>query len=150
MTTTYALTNLIAENWKRLAAFYHQVFGCVPVLPERDLTGEWLDKATGIDQAHIRGIHLRLPGYGEAGPTLEIFQYDSMPERPAVKPDTPGFAHIAFAVEDVAGTAQSIYALGGSAVGELTVHEVPGVGRLTFQYVADPEGNFIEIQNWQK
>ena len=150
MATTYAHTNLIARDWKRLAAFYQQVFGCVPVLPERDLTGEWLDKATGIDQAHLRGIHLRLPGYGEAGPTLEIFQYDSMPERPAVKPNTPGFAHIAFAVEDVATTAQSIYALGGSAVGELTVHEVPGVGWLTFQYVADPEGNIIEIQNWKK
>jgi predicted enzyme related to lactoylglutathione lyase len=150
MTTTYAHTNLIARDWKRLAAFYQQVFGCVPVLPERDLTGEWLDKATGINQAHLHGIHLRLPGYGEAGPTLEIFQYDSMPERPAVKPNTPGFAHIAFAVEDVATTSQSIYALGGSAVGELTAHEVPGVGWLTFQYVADPEGNILEIQNWKK
>jgi predicted enzyme related to lactoylglutathione lyase len=67
-----------------------------------------------------------------------------------VKPNTPGFTHIAFAVEDVAATTRSIYALGGSAAGELTVHKVPGVGRLTFQYVVDPEGNIIEIQNWQK
>jgi len=30
------------------------------------------------------------------------------------------------------------------------VREVPGVGLLTFQYVADPEGNIIEVQNWKK
>ena len=42
----------------------------------RDLSGEWLDRATGLKNAHIKGIHLRLPGYGEGGPTLEIFQYD--------------------------------------------------------------------------
>lgn len=150
MRIQYAHTNLIAKDWKKLARFYQQVFCCVPVLPERDLSGEWLDKATGIDQAHIRGVHLRLPGYGETGPTLEIFQYNSRSERPEVKTNTPGFTHIAFAVEDVAATAQSIYALGGSVIGELTVHEVPGVGLLTFQYVADPEGNIIEIQNWQK
>jgi len=33
-------------------------------------------------------------------------------------------------------------------VGELTVREVPGVGVLTVRYVADPEGNIIEIQSW--
>jgi hypothetical protein len=27
---------------------------------------------------------------------------------------------------------------------------VPGVGLLTFQYLADPEGNIVEIQNWKK
>ncbi len=104
------------------------MFGCEPVPPERDLSGEWLDKATGIDDSHIKGIHLRLPGYGDDGPTLEIFQYDSMPEHPAVNPNTPGFAHIAFLVDDVASTAQAVFRHGGAAVGEPTVREVPGVG----------------------
>lgn len=27
--------------------------------------------------------------------------------------------------------------------------DVPGVGVLTFQYVADPEGNMIEVQHWK-
>ena len=57
----YAHTNLIAKDYKKLARFYEKVFGCVPVLPERDLSGEWLDRATGIKGVHIRGIHLRLP-----------------------------------------------------------------------------------------
>ena len=150
MPTKYAHTNLIAKDWKRLLTFYQEVLGCVPVPPERNLSVEWLDKATGISGAHITGVHLRLPGYGENGPTLELFQYDAMPEHPTVSPNTPGFSHIAFAVDDVAATAQAIFDLGGSSVGELTVREVPGVGLLTFQYVTDPEGNIIEIQNWKK
>ena len=97
-----------------------------------------------------QGCTSALPGYGDDGPTLEIFQYGSMPEHPSVKPNTPGFAHIAFAVDDVAATARAVFDHGGSAVGELTVREVPGVGLLTFQYVADPEGNIVEIQNWKK
>jgi predicted enzyme related to lactoylglutathione lyase len=149
MPTKYTHTNLIAKDWKRLSAFYQEVFGCEPVPPERDLSGEWLDKATGIRGAHIIGMHLRLPGYGDDGPTLEIFQYDSMPEHPAVKPNTPGFAHLAFAVDDVSAAAQAVIGHGGCAVGEPTVREVPGVGWLTFQYVADPEGNIIEVQNWR-
>jgi predicted enzyme related to lactoylglutathione lyase len=148
MPTKYAHTNLIAKDWKRLSVFYQDVFDCTPVPPERDLTGEWLDRATGLAQAHIRGIHLRLPGYGDAGPTLEIFEYASMPSRPEVRPNTPGFSHIAFAVDEVETTVQEVLAHGGSAVGAVTVREYPGVGVLTFQYVTDPEGNMIEVQSW--
>ena len=90
-------TNLIAQDWKKLATFYEQVFGCMPVLPERDLAGQWLDDATRVPNARIRGVHLRLPGYGDAGPTLEIFQYDREEERPGTAVNRPGFAHIAFA-----------------------------------------------------
>ena len=149
MPTKFAHTNLIAKNWRHLSAFYQEVFGCVAVPPERDLSGEWLDKATGLRGSHISGIHLRLPGCAEDRPTLEIFQYDSMPQHPSVKPNTPGFTHIAFAVDDVPATAQAVFNQGGCAVGELTVRDVPGVGLLTFQYVADPEGNIIEVQNWK-
>ena len=150
MPTKYAHTNLIAKDWKRLSSFYQEVFGCVPVPPERNLSGEWLDQATGLSGSHINGIHLRLPGYGEDGPTLELFQYGSMPEHPSVDPNTPGFSHIAFAVDDVAVAARDVLANGGAAVGALTVRDVLGAGLLTFQYVADPEGNIIEIQNWEK
>ncbi len=141
---------MIAKDWKRLSTFYQEVFGCVPIPTERNLSGEWLDKATGLTGSHISGIHLRLPGYGDNGPTLELFQYGSMPEHPSVNPNTPGFSHIAFAVDDVPATAQAVFNNGGSAVGELTVRDVPGLGLLTFQYVADPEGNMIEVQNWKK
>jgi predicted enzyme related to lactoylglutathione lyase len=150
MPTRYAHTNLIAKDWRRLSAFYQEIFDCVPIPPERDLSGEWIDRATGLDKTHIIGEHLRLPGYRDDGPTLEIFSYDRMPAHADIAPNTPGFSHIAFAVDDVEATAKAIFERGGSPVGELIEREFPGIGSLTFQYVTDPEGNIIEIQNWKR
>jgi predicted enzyme related to lactoylglutathione lyase len=146
MAIKYKHTNLVAKDWKRLSKFYQDVFDCVPIPPERDYSGEWLDQITGIKNARIWGMHLRLPGYGNDGPTMEIFQYGSMPVHPKIYPNTPGFSHIAFAVDDVAATAKAVFEHGGSAVGELTVRKLSGLGTLTVQYVADPEGNIIELQ----
>ncbi len=143
----FAHVNLIAKDWRRLAAFYESIFNCQKVPPERDLSGKWLEKATGVDGAKIAGIHLRLPGLGENGPTLEIFQYDASPWGSETNPDTPGFSHIAFAVENVEETAARVFQAGGRPVGELTIRAIDDVGQLTLWYVADPEGNIIELQN---
>ena len=72
----YVHTNIISKDWRKLADFYTTVFECVIVPPERNQSGDWLSKGTGVPNAHLRGAHLRLPGYGENGPTLEIYQYD--------------------------------------------------------------------------
>lgn len=150
MNVRYAHTNLVAKDWRRLAAFYQSVFDCVPVPPERDLAGDWLDRATGIAGAHIQGAHLRLPGYGEAGPTLEIFQYQPVSQRPQPRPNALGLAHLAFEVQDIAATARSVVERGGSLVGELAVRPIPGVGTVSFQYLTDPEGNILELQSWRR
>ena len=89
--TRFAHVNLVARDWRRLVRFYEQVFGCVPVPPERDLAGQWLEDGTGIPGARIRGIHLRLPGHGDAGPTLEVLQYDHLLDRPEPAANRPGF-----------------------------------------------------------
>ena len=141
--------NLIAQDWRRLAAFYEQVFGCTPLPPERDLAGQWLEDSTGVLGAHIRGIHLRLPGTeAGSGPTLEILQYNHERERPATAPNRPGWGHIAFSVEDVAGARDAVIAAGGGTAGELVSVEIAGAGSITFAYVTDPEGNVIELQRW--
>ncbi len=145
MPTRFAHVNVIAQDWRKLAVFYQTVFGCKPVPPERDQSGDWLDRATGIPGAHIRGMHLRLPG---GGPTLEVYEYEDMPQRPEIKPNTPGFSHIAFVVDDVESVANEVVSNGGSRVGEVELVNIAGVGELLFQYVADPEGNIIEIQQW--
>jgi predicted enzyme related to lactoylglutathione lyase len=143
-------TNLVAKDWHRLARFYEQVFGCTPVPPERNLSGQWLDEATGIPRAHIQGVHLRLPGYGDGGPTLEVFQYDSEEEEPSPAANRPGFGHIAFAVDDVEATRQAVLATGGGELGKVVSVEVTGAGTITFAYLTDPEGNIIEVQRWKK
>lgn len=150
MNARYVHTNIVAEDWQQLAQFYIAVFGCVPVPPERDIQGAWLNAATGLPAAHIRGVHLRLPGYGPDGPTLEIFQY--RPEHPPSPKsiNRPGLAHLAFAVDDVATAQEAVLAAEGEAVGEMVTLEIPGAGSVTFVYVTDPEGNIIELQRWSK
>ena len=144
----YVHTNIIARDWRKLARFYIEVFGCTPKPPERDLAGGWLDRLTSLQGARIRGIHLHLPGYGDDGPTLEMFEYAREADAEAPRINGPGFAHIAFAVEDVARTLEAVEARGGGRVGDLVDATVEGVGPLTLVYARDPEGNIIEIQKW--
>ena len=148
MSVRYVHTNIIARDWRALASFYVRLFDCKPVPPERDLAGDWLDAATGIAGSHITGIHLRLPGHGDTGPTLEIFSYDAMTDHPDIAANTPGFSHIAFFVDDVDAVSEAVLAAGGAAVGETAKRDVPGVGRLSFRYLRDPEGNILEVQRW--
>ncbi|MBW1981849.1 MAG: VOC family protein [Deltaproteobacteria bacterium] len=149
MQARYKHTNIIARDWQRLAEFYQQVFGCQPVPPERHLAGETIDRGTGVPGAKISGIHLRLPGWGDDGPTLEIFQYaENAPKLPPAA-NREGFSHIAFEVADVERAAAKVVSGGGSMVGHIASLEVRGAGRLTFVYAADPEGNIIELQAWQ-
>jgi catechol 2,3-dioxygenase-like lactoylglutathione lyase family enzyme len=141
-------TNLISRDWKKLVRFYCNVLGCVPKGPDRNFSGDWLDRLTALRSAHLRGIHLLLPGYGEAGPTLEIFSYDSMKERSMPTVNESGFAHIAFAVDDVDEALEAVKAAGGGTVGEIVLTEVDGVGSLRVVYARDPEGNIVELQKW--
>ena len=142
----FAHVNLIARDWRRLAEFYRQVLGCEPVPPERDLAGPWLDQATGVPNAHIRGMHLRLPGANDS--TLEVFQYDGELEHPAPAINRPGLGHIAFAVQNVLAAREAVLDAGGHDLGKLVTVEIPDAGTITFVYVTDPEGNIIELQCW--
>ena len=146
----YVHTNLIAENWRMLADFYQRLFGCVPVPPERDFSGEKLEAGTGIRGAHLRGAHLRLPGYGDSGPTLEIFEYDPRELRAKSVVNRPGFGHIAFSVDDVTSARSQVIAAGGRAIGEVVALQVVTGAQVTWRYVTDPEGNIIELQSWSK
>ncbi len=145
----YVHTNIITDDWKKLAEFYIQVFECRALYPERDLSGTWLDAATCITNAHFTGIHLALPGYEENLPTLEIFQYGNNEPNMPVLPNRKGFGHIAFKVGDVQAILDKLLLHGGGQVGSLVQTEVKGVGTLTFVYATDPDGNIIELQHWK-
>jgi predicted enzyme related to lactoylglutathione lyase len=144
----YVHTNLIARDWKRLVQFYREVFGCEPKGPERDLSAAWLDGVNSVPNARLSGVHLRLPGYDDDGPTLEIFSYDQLIKRELPKANECGFGHIAFAVDNVDQALQAVIAAGGGAVGEIATAEVDGVGLIRLVYARDPEGNIVELQKW--
>lgn len=148
MKASYKHTNIISSDWPTLARFYQEVFGCIPVQPARDLSGNWLDRGTGIKGARISGMHLRLPGYGDNGPTLELLQYSKSLAKSPAAANREGLGHLAFEVENVQDAMVEILQNGGKKIGEVTSAEIEGAGQITFVYVADPEGNMIELQEW--
>ncbi len=144
----YVHTSIVARDWISLSRFYVRALGCKPKPPKRNLKGDWLDKATSLKGAHIEGIHLRLPGHEADGPTLEIFQYARERKGGLAAVNKPGYAHIAFAVRNVAKALERVERYGGGKVGEIVSAEIEGVGPINFVYCRDPEGNVIELQKW--
>jgi predicted enzyme related to lactoylglutathione lyase len=146
--TRYGHTNLIARDWRRLATWYERLFGCTPVPPERDYAGPDLARGTGVAGAALKGAHLRLPGHGDDGPTLEIYTFATSHGESARVIDDPGWGHIAFAVADVESARQRVLDEGGTAIGEVVTLTTADGRRVTWCYVADPEGNAVELQSW--
>lgn len=144
-------TNVIARDWRRLASFYETVFDCIPVPPERDYSGELAERGTGVPDAAFRGVHLRLPGHGPDGPTLEIYTYATNLD-PAATPaaNRVGWGHIAFMVDDVAAARTAVLEAGGRPLpgADVVTTRTADGRRVTWCYLADPEGNLIELQSW--
>ena len=92
-------------------------------------------------------MHLRLPGVGPEGPTLEIFEYsEPAADAPRVA-NRPGFAHIAFAVDSGADAREQLRSRGGAPVGEIVTVAVSSTVQVTWCYARDPEGNIVELQH---
>ena len=148
MNVRYAHTNIIGKDWRKLAHFYTRIFNCEFVPPERNQSGEWLEKATGVSGAALQGVHLRLPGHGQNGPTLEIFSYKEALEKPESAPNREGIGHLAFEVDDVDACLEAVIEAGGRALGQVVTRNIEGAGNIRFLYAADPEGNILELQHW--
>lgn len=140
--------NLTASDWRALASFYERVFGMRQVGGERDIRGDALDRATGLRDAHLTGAHLRLPGHGEDGPTLEIFSYDELAAGGPPAVDRSGWGHIAFAVPDVPAAREAFVAEGGGTMGDVVTTTTLDGRRVSWCYVTDPAGNIVELQAW--
>lgn len=144
----YVHTNLVARDWRALADFYIATFGCTFVPPERAYEGDALERGTGLPRAKLAGVHLRLPGHGEAGPTLEIFSYGELAGDPAPAVNRRGYGHLAFEVASVPEARAAVLAAGGAGVGEIVTLTTRVGSRITWCYVTDPEGNILELQSW--
>ena len=81
---------------------------------------------------------------------MEIFSYTPQAARLSVSVNQPGFAHIAFQVEEVSLARAAVLAAGGKAVGEVVTLTITSGAKVTWCYLADPEGNLIELQSWAK
>jgi predicted enzyme related to lactoylglutathione lyase len=146
----YVHTNIVAKNWKRLADFYINVFGCSIIPPIRNYKGKDLDSAVNIKDVRLEGVHLRLPGYNKTGPTLEIYSYKPAQSKQSRKVNTPGITHLAFEVSNVAKAYKKVIENGGKKIGEIITLIRSDGKKVTWCYVKDPEGNMIELQKWEK
>jgi glyoxylase I family protein len=146
----YVHTNIIARNAAKLVTFYKTVLRCKSIGETRNLRGPWLNKLTGLGDAHITGEHLLLPGYGNDHPTLEIFSYDALQHALPPEINRPGLAHLAFEVDDVDATLKEILDAGGSRLGDVVTAAYPNNVEAVFVYAKDPEGNIIELQSWRQ
>jgi len=144
----YVHTNLVARDWRSLAEFYKSVFGCIAVPPERDYSGSDLEAGTAIKGARLQGVHLRLPGCGPNGPTLEIYTYSELTDGPKSAINRPGFGHLAFEVPSVPEARKQVLQSGGTAIGEVVSLVTAAGAEVTWCYVTDPEGNALELQSW--
>ncbi|HEX3077259.1 MAG TPA: VOC family protein [Lachnospiraceae bacterium] len=143
----YVHTNIIAKDYNKLINFYKDVFQCKSIGETRDLRGDWLDRLTGISNAHIVGEHLCLPGYEKDHPTLEIFSYDTVEDSSSAI-NKSGIAHLAFEVDNVESTLRLVLQNGGNQIGELVKTEYTDGKKAVFVYATDCEGNIIELQSW--
>ena len=105
---------------------------------------------TGVKNAALEGVHLKLPGHGNNGPTLEIYTYHKVLENLTPVANRKGLGHLAFEVNDVEKVLAKLIKNGGKAIGAISQNKVDQVGLITFVYTQDPDGNIIELQNWKK
>lgn len=142
-------TNIVTADLSKIVNFYVNVFDCKQVSPESKLAGDWVEEGTKVVGADLRNINLKLPGYGEDGPTLEIFQYaNTIPNEEAPMANKQGLRHLAFQVENVDETVKKLVEFGGKEFGKIVRKEFRS-GTLTYTYATDPDGNLIEVQSWQ-
>jgi catechol 2,3-dioxygenase-like lactoylglutathione lyase family enzyme len=140
--------NVTSTDWRRLAAFYTDLFGCELVPPEREYRSADLEAATRVPGAHLTGAHLRLPGHGPGGPTLEIYQYDTVEAGREARVDRAGWGHIAFQVPDVPLALERVKEAGGASFGAVVTLTTTDGRHVTWCYASDPDGNLIELQAW--
>lgn len=144
----YSHTNIISKDYKKLANFYVENLNC-KFINDINFDGDWIDKMTMLKNVKIKGCQLSLPGYDE-GPTLEIFQYqDGDLNNIANKPNTQGYGHIAFLVNEIENVLNKIINNGGKQVGDLIIKDF-GNKILKAVYLHDPENNIIELLNWKE
>ena len=148
MATRYAHINIIARDWRKLCSFYEAALDCVPWSSESDHRGPHVDALTGIEEVRVQGRHLRVPGHGEDGPTIEIFSFSENGQDYPKPLNRPGFAHVAFEVDDIENKREQIKNLGGDDYGDLVTIDIAGAGKLSLINMTDPEGNVVELQKW--
>jgi catechol 2,3-dioxygenase-like lactoylglutathione lyase family enzyme len=131
---------LTVSDADRSIAFYTDLFG-LDLLSDREVDRDYVERITGVADAHIRIVHLR--GYGKQ---VELLEY----KRPRgtrgarALPDA-GSAHLCFTSDDLEADVARLQAA-GVRFRSMPVETTSGPNRGgRGVYVEDPDGNAVEI-----
>ncbi len=143
--------NIVVSDLERSVRFYTEVLG-FRLVREAHLHGEWIGRIVGLPTVSARVAYLLAPA-GE--PRIELLCYDQ-PAGAGVaansQANTVGLRHLAFRVDDMAGTCARLHALGHTLFSE-PVAVPAGVvshdaGRKTLVYFLDPDGVILELAQY--
>lgn len=143
MSVRYAHTHIITKDWHRLAQFYSEVFQCQLMPPERNQSGDWLERASNLESATLQGVHLRLSSHEDHGPSLEPSSYQIVLENFPLAPNRLGLRHLAFAIDDVHTCLQQLITHGGHALGQTVSRITKGAATIR----SNPEGKILELHH---
>ena len=131
-------TGFVVRDLEKTVAFYRDVVG-LEVQSSYERTGATISQVVGYENAHLLITTLGT----ENGHILELIQYLSPPpeERPTEERSVLGAAHLAFLVDDIDATFQTL--IGGGARPMNPPTEV-APGRKAC-YLQDPDHNWIEL-----
>jgi catechol 2,3-dioxygenase-like lactoylglutathione lyase family enzyme len=130
---------IVVDDLAEATAFFVELG--LELLGEGPVGGGWVDRVVGLEGVRAEIAMLGTPeGHGR----LELVKFHTPPssggdrEAPA---NTPGFRHVAFAVEDIDAVVARLQTRGAELVGEVERYE----DRYRLCYVRGPEGIIIEL-----
>jgi catechol 2,3-dioxygenase-like lactoylglutathione lyase family enzyme len=135
-------TSFTVSDMERSLAFYRDLLG-LEVLFDQEGTGGYLAAITGFPDAHLRIVHLRIPGSTHR---LELVQYYRPQGQPAdVRTCNPGSAHLCFEVADLEAAYQRLRAAGVRFRSEPTPITAGANKGGAALYLLDPDGITLEL-----
>lgn len=110
---------ITVPNIDRAVRFFEEALGARVLyehwpLGSEPFGGEEAERMLGVSPgaAIVRACMLYMPG----GPNIELFEYASERQRPAVRPSDLGIQHISFATDDIQASCDRIAAAGGEVL----------------------------------
>ena len=139
--------NLVTRDMAKARKFYGEVLGLRESF-DTVLEGEWIDAVTGLKEVRAHCVFFEF----EDGGRLELLEYQTPHDetKPTSQPNTSGFRHIAWTVENIDEWVEKLVQAEVKLV-SLPV-EVPfPVGGKTKRlcYFHDFEGNLLELAEYK-
>ncbi len=145
MVTSVNHVGFSVTNIKSSVEFWTQVLGG-SLLREGHMSGPIVDEVTGA-----RGADVQMALIGLAGTKIELLQYNNieLPDKPS-PPYIPGYAHLAFNVNDLDGLLKKASVYGWKTPGEpQTILSGPLQGTRVI-YLQSPDGQTLELMEESK